>query len=76
MMVHRLIGTLIIFVGILVFFAGLNTAIQLSLLEQIPIIGGLIDMITSDDMQTSMLHILLGLVLILFGFLLARRKKK
>jgi len=75
-MVHRLIGTLIIFVGILVFFAGLNTAIQLSLLEQIPIIGGLIEMITSDDMQTSMLHILLGLVLILFGFLLARRKKK
>lgn len=75
-MVHRLIGTLIIFVGILVFFAGLNTAIQLSLLEQIPIIGGLVAMITSDDMQTSMLHILLGLVLILFGFLLARRKKK
>ncbi|MCP6727219.1 MAG: hypothetical protein KJI69_04285 [Patescibacteria group bacterium] len=71
----KLIGTIIIFVGILVFFSGINTAIQFEILGQIPIIGGLITMIASDDIQTAMLHVLLGLVLIFFGVLLVRRKK-
>lgn len=71
----KLIGTIIIFVGILVFFSGINTAIQFEILGQIPIIGGLITMIASDDIQTALLHVLLGLVLIFFGVLLVRRKK-
>jgi len=71
----KLIGTVIIFVGILVFFSGINTAIQFEILGQIPIIGGLITMIASDDIQTALLHVLLGLVLIFFGVLLVRRKK-
>jgi len=74
-MVHRAIGVLVIFVGILFFFAGLNTAIQLSLLEQIPLIGMFVAMLSADDMQSAMLHLLLGLVLIFFGYLLIRRKK-
>ncbi len=74
-MVHKLIGVLLIFVGILVFFSGINTAIQFQILGQIPIIGELITMIASDDIQTAMFHVLLGLLLIFFGFLIARRKK-
>ncbi len=74
-MVHRAIGVLVIFVGILFFFAGLNTVIQLSILEQIPLIGMFVAMITADDMQSALLHLLLGLVLIFFGYLMVRRKK-
>jgi len=74
-MVHRAIGVLVIFIGILFFFAGLNTVIQLSILEQIPLIGMFVAMITADDMQSALLHLLLGLVLIFFGYLMVRRKK-
>ena len=77
-MVHRLIGVLIIFVGILVLLGGIRSSVQFVIIEQIPIIGDIIMFISADanDTQTILLHILLGLVLIFFGFLLARRKKK
>lgn len=77
-MVHRFIGVLIIFVGILVLLGGIRSSVQFVIIEQIPIIGDIIMLISADanDIQTIMLHILLGLVLIFFGVLIVRRKKK
>jgi len=77
-MVHRFIGVLIIFVGVLVLRGGIRSSVQFVIIEQIPIIGDIIMFISADanDIQTIMLHILLGLVLIFFGILIVRRKKK
>jgi len=70
------VGVIVLLIGILVFLGGIRGQIQVLLLEQIPIIGNIILAFSSDQIFMQMMFTLIGLLLILFGFIIARSGKK
>ncbi len=70
------VGVVILLIGILVFLGGIRGQIQFLLIEQIPIIGNIIFAFSSDQVIMQMMFTLIGLLLILFGIIIARSSKK
>lgn len=75
-MVRVFVGVIVLVIGILVFLGGIRGQIQVILLEQIPIIGNIILAFSSDQIFMQMMLTIIGLLLIVFGIIIARSGKK
>lgn len=75
-MVRVFVGVIVLVIGILVFLGGIRGQIQVLLIEQIPIVGNIILAFSSDQVIMQMMFTLIGLLLIVFGIIIARSSKK
>jgi len=70
-----ILGIGLIFIGILIVLAGIREFIQILIIEQIPIIGDIIQLIAPTALRDQLIEVLAGLVLIFVGGIIAKRKK-
>lgn len=71
-----IVGIILIFIGLVIVISGLREFIQILIIEQIPVIGDIIQLIAPSALEEQLIHVLVGILLILAGGFIAKRKKK
>lgn len=75
MLKRKILGIGLIFIGILIVLSGIREFVQILIIEQIPIIGDIIQLIAPTAIRDQLIEVLAGLVLIFVGGIIVKRKK-